>query len=86
MNQPTKYGRYTFYQSSYRQQGERMLSVLSVSWDSGQPIVFAGYIGMLAGMVLVLTRRILDRRAAASRAAEAGIGGEDPSKSNSSSA
>ena len=71
MNHPTKFGGYTFYQSSYQKQGEKMVSVLSVSRDPGQPIVFIGYIGTLAGMLLVLGRRILDQRARDARRAEA---------------
>ncbi len=62
MNHPTQFGGYTFYQSSYQEQGEKMVSILSVSWDPGQPIVFTGYLGTLAGMLLVLGRRILDQR------------------------
>lgn len=72
MNHPTQFGGYTFYQSSYQQQGEKMVSVLSVSRDPGQPIVFIGYIGTLAGMVLVLGRRILDQRGRDARRAKAG--------------
>ena len=67
MNHPVKFGGYTLYQSSYREDGGRTVSFLSVSRDPGQPIVFAGYIGLLAGMVLVLGRRILDHRGPASR-------------------
>ncbi len=62
MNHPTQFGGYTFYQSSYQEQGEKMVSILSVSWDPGRLIVFTGYIGTLAGMLLVLGRRILDQR------------------------
>jgi len=59
MNRPTSYGRYTFYQSSYRQMGQRhMASELSVSWDPGQPVVFAGYGLMMAGMLVVLVTRL----------------------------
>jgi hypothetical protein len=73
MNHPASHGGYTFYQSSYREQGQKMVSMLSVSRDPvGQLMVFAGYIGLLVGMSLVLTRRILDRRAAAGRHHEAG--------------
>lgn len=62
MNHPVKYGGYTLYQSSYRQEGGRSVSFLSVSRDPGQPIVFAGYVAMLAGMLMVLAHRIADRR------------------------
>lgn len=58
MNRPTSYGRYTFYQSSYHDLSGRMASVLSVSWDPGKPLVFAGYGLMMAGMLLVLINRL----------------------------
>ena len=54
MNHPAQYGGFTIFQSSYSQEGGRTMSVLSVSRDPGQPIVFAGYIMMILGMVVVL--------------------------------
>ncbi len=65
MNHPTKYGGYNLYQSSYRIDPERTVSFLSVSRDPGQVFVFAGYIGTLVGMVVVLVTRMRDRRRAA---------------------
>jgi len=62
MNHPTSYGGYTLYQSSYQLTGERATSVLSVARDPGQPIVFAGYFGLLAGMIVVLGVRVTDQR------------------------
>jgi hypothetical protein len=63
MNRPGTHGGYTFYQSSYHlEPGGRSTSVLSLSWDPGQPIVFVGYVGMLAGMIWVLAIRVIDRR------------------------
>ena len=66
MNHPVTFGGYTFYQSSYRGQGSRMVSVLSVSRDPGQPVAFAGYLGLMGGMLLVLGQRMgaVRRRAA----------------------
>ncbi|RJP33196.1 MAG: hypothetical protein C4547_12815 [Phycisphaerales bacterium] len=64
MNNPASYGGYTFFQSSYRQEAGRSTTVLSVAADPGQPIVFAGYILMLVGMVVVLVIRVGDRRQA----------------------
>jgi cytochrome c biogenesis protein ResB len=58
MNHPVSYGAYTLYQSSYQRGGERLVSILSVSWDPGKPVVFAGYIGLMIGMLLVLIRKI----------------------------
>jgi len=62
MNHPLEYGGYRFYQSSYRQDGQQWISFLSVSRDPGQPIVFAGYFGVMAGMVLILITRAFQRR------------------------
>jgi len=57
MNHPAIFGGYILYQSSYDRQGGKDASVLSVSWDPGQPIVFVGYTGTLIGMLwLVITR------------------------------
>ncbi|MBU0616981.1 MAG: cytochrome c biogenesis protein ResB, partial [Planctomycetes bacterium] len=72
MNQPAKHGSYTLYQSSYRQSARGpAISYLSVSRDPGKPVVFAGYIAMMIGMLLVLWTRIMERRA---KAAVAGSG------------
>jgi hypothetical protein len=62
MNHPTSYGGYTFYQSEFDQRDGRMISVLSVARDPGQALVFAGYISMLIGMLIVLGTRIVDHR------------------------
>lgn len=62
MNNPTEYGGYTFYQSSYDQRSGRTFSFLSVSRDPGRPIVFAGYIAVMIGMLIVLATRIAERR------------------------
>lgn len=59
MNHPAAFGPYTLFQSSYQQsRGGPMISVLSVAWDPGQPIVFTGYITMLIGMLYVLGNRV----------------------------
>ncbi len=62
MNHPTQYGGYTFYQSSYRQGNGPTVTFLSVARDPGQAVVFAGYILMLLGMLVVLGTRISERR------------------------
>ena len=62
MNNPTKHGGFTFYQSSYQPNPGRMTSVLSVSKDPGKPVVFAGYITIMVGMVVVLAIRMDDQR------------------------
>jgi ABC-type transport system involved in cytochrome c biogenesis permease subunit len=66
MNNPTEYGGFTFFQSSYQKDGKTTASILSVSRDPGRPIVFTGYIGMMVGMVIVFCIRISDRRRAGS--------------------
>ncbi|MBN2563343.1 MAG: cytochrome c biogenesis protein CcsA [Phycisphaerae bacterium] len=62
MNQPVQHGGFSFYQSSYIKDRDGYISILSVSRDPGQPIVYAGYIGMIVGMVWVLVQRMKRRR------------------------
>ena len=63
MNHPLEFRGCTFYQSSYRQEGGRSATVLSVSKDPGQAIVFFGYALLLCGMCTVLATRIAGVRA-----------------------
>jgi ABC-type transport system involved in cytochrome c biogenesis permease subunit len=62
MNRPLTHRGYSFFQSSYEitAQGER--SVLAVSHDPGQPVVFAGYGLLVLGMIVVLVTRIAQQR------------------------
>lgn len=65
MNHPAKFGGYTFFQSSYvGEEGEGpQVSILSAAYDPGQPIVFAGYFGMMIGVLwLVVQKAIQSRR------------------------
>jgi hypothetical protein len=57
MNNPASHGGYSFFQSSYNLEGKKRSSTLSVTADPGMPVVFAGYIGLIAGMLLVLCTR-----------------------------
>lgn len=74
MNSPVKYGGYSFYQSSYDEKPSRTISYLSVARDPGLPIVFAGYIGVMVGMVIVLVTRMMERRPRASMLTAVGLG------------
>jgi cytochrome c-type biogenesis protein CcsB len=65
MNRELSYGGYRFFQSSYRETPERDMTVLSVSRDPGENIVFLGYYGLVIGMIVVLSTRIGERRRAA---------------------
>ena len=65
MNHPLTFGGYSFFQSSYDMRNGKEMSVLSVSKDPGQPIVFAGYILLVLGMLVVLVTRITQTRAVA---------------------
>jgi len=65
MNHELSYGGYRLFQSSYQRTPGRDMTVLSVSKDPGQPIVFAGYTLLMLGMCTVLTTRIMQNRAAA---------------------
>ena len=60
MNHPLKYGGFTFYQSSYRQDGGVTMSFLSVSRDPGTAVVFGGYIALMAGMIIVFATRLAE--------------------------
>ncbi len=64
MNHPHGYGRFRFFQSSYNLADGRRMSVLSVSRDPGQAVVFFGYYLLLLGMLVVLVTRITQFRAA----------------------
>ena len=65
MNNELTHGGYSFFQSSYNRTPDRDQTILMVSRDPGQPIVFAGYFLLMGGMVVVLFTRMAQRRAAA---------------------
>ena len=67
MNRELAYGGYKFFQSSYRETPNRDQTILSVSKDPGEPIVFLGYYGLVVGMIVVLSTRIAERRRARGR-------------------
>jgi cytochrome c-type biogenesis protein CcsB len=78
MNHELHYRGYALFQSSYSQENGRQATVLSVSKDPGQGLVFTGYITLIAGMIIVLATRIAAARGAGGReekAAEALAGG-----------
>jgi cytochrome c-type biogenesis protein CcsB len=62
MNRPLSAGGYGFFQSSYRMEQGRKASILSVSRDPGQPIVFLGYVGLVAGMIVVFATRLIQAK------------------------
>lgn len=53
MNEPMKHGGFTFYQASYEadDEGVPRLSVLSVNYDPGRPIKYAGSLMMCLGII-----------------------------------
>ena len=65
MNKPLSYGGYSFFQSSYRIEEGRRATILSVSRDPGQTIVFVGYFLLVAGMIVVFATRLIQFRQAA---------------------
>ncbi len=73
MNRELSYGGYRFFQSSYREAPGRDQTILLVAKDPGERIVFLGYYGLVAGMIVVLSIRIGDRRRAARPAATAAL-------------
>jgi cytochrome c-type biogenesis protein CcsB len=62
MNHGLTYAGYRLYQSGYHETPERDQTVLLVSRDPGEPIVFLGYALLVTGMVTVLATRIAQRR------------------------
>ncbi len=62
MNHPLTYGGFTFFQSRHDNLGGKVISILSVARDPGLPIVYAGYILTLVGMLWVLILRMWRRR------------------------
>ena len=65
MNRPLAYGGFRFFQSSYRQEDGREMSILSVARDPGQPVVFLGYGLLVAGMIVVFATRLARSRVVA---------------------
>lgn len=68
MNKPLDYRGFRFFQSSYQVQGNREMTILSVSKDPGQTAVFVGYYMLIFGMIVVFSTRLVqarDARAAA---------------------
>ncbi len=63
MNRELSYAGYRLFQSSYQQTPGRDQSVLLVSKDPGQPVVFVGYAALVVGMSTVLFTRVAQRRA-----------------------
>ncbi len=65
MNQELSYRGYRLFQSSYPRTPEKDQTILAVSRDPGQWIVFLGYGLLMLGMSTVLGTRIAQRRAMA---------------------
>ncbi len=73
MNRPFERAGYRLFQSSYQVSRGREMSVLAVSKDPGQTVVFWGYYLLVLGMLVVLVTRIAQFRAVErARAAQAG--------------
>lgn len=62
MNHPLEHRGWTFFQSSYQQADGRSATVLSVSKDPGQNVVFVGYALLVLGMCVVLATRIVQAK------------------------
>jgi cytochrome c-type biogenesis protein CcsB len=73
MNQPLYHGGYAFFQSSYQISGGREMSILQVSRDPGQGIVFWGYGLLVFGMIVVLVTRIAQSRGAGAQMGRIGL-------------
>ena len=75
MNTPLHHRGWSLFQSSYQQDGGREATVLSVSKDPGQLVVFAGYTTLVLGMILVLLTRISQAREREALEAKLSAGG-----------
>jgi cytochrome c-type biogenesis protein CcsB len=69
MNRELSHAGYRVFQSGYQQGRDRDQSVLLVSRDPGQALVFGGYGLLMAGMLTVLGTRIAQRAAGRARLA-----------------
>jgi cytochrome c biogenesis protein ResB len=67
VNDPLRYGGYTFYQSSYDSKGLSW-SGLQVRNDPGVPLVYAGFAVQLLGMIVIFYINPLIRKAKKDRA------------------
>ncbi|MBN1341729.1 MAG: cytochrome c biogenesis protein ResB [Phycisphaerae bacterium] len=74
MNAPLEYGGYSFYQSSYQfgRNNEPIATMLSVVSDPGEGVVYAGYAGLVVGMVIILAQKV--RRRGRGKGQEVGSG------------
>jgi len=69
MNRPLVHGGYSFFQSSYQIRGDREMTILAVSRDPGERVVFLGYGLLVLGMIVVFFTRLAQVRAAEARLA-----------------
>jgi ABC-type transport system involved in cytochrome c biogenesis permease subunit len=58
MNHPLKYRGFTLFQSTFMCEGDRWATVLAVSKDHGQTVVFVGYFTLLVGLVWTLANSL----------------------------
>ncbi|MCK6457892.1 MAG: cytochrome c biogenesis protein ResB [Phycisphaerae bacterium] len=61
MNQPLRYGGYTFFQSGFEQRGSLSASILTVSRDPGKWTVYGGFLFVTAGVVWMIIAKRLGR-------------------------
>ena len=73
MNKPLHHGGFSFFQSSYQLRDGREMSILSVSRDPGEPVVFLGYALLVAGMIVVFATRLIQYRNAVRNGAAAAL-------------
>jgi ResB-like family protein len=57
MNSPLTHGKFTFYQSSYRDLGDREMSFLSAAYDPGRFLKYLGSVMICLGAAIMLCRR-----------------------------
>ena len=86
MNHELSYKGFRLFQSSYQIEGGRTATILSVSKDPGQTIVFVGYALLLVGMCTVLGTRIAQARARSARETAESVVKKHPGKAAAAAA
>ncbi len=79
MNRPLEYGGYTFFQSGYERIGDRNATILSVSRDPGKWAVYAGFVLVCCGVIVMVASKLLVR----SQSLKASAAASDRVKSDS---
>jgi cytochrome c biogenesis protein ResB len=72
MNQPLKFGGYTFFQSGFDRNPMRTVSILTVSRDPGKWAVYSGFCLVCVGVILMVIAKRRGRQSATAAAVAPG--------------